>query len=184
MARPGRALHYGGVPVPWTVSWTAEEPLFLDHCAVAGRLALCQAQRPGEGKPQFGKPHAIRQRVAIAEGLCDLCGRPLAATTKISLSHARVRLDGALGACVMQVEPLLHRPCALVSLDHCPSLKRDVASGEVEIRQVARYQVQIALMSRAYCLETTGRAEEAAGHAKVVLLKWTDRDQAWLEQAG
>lgn len=176
-------LIYGGVPVPWTSSWSAEESFFLDRCRWAGMLAICQPFAQGEGKPRFGKPHAVRQRQAIAAGLCDLCAASLAGRTKVSLSHARVRLDGAEGPCVMQVEPLLHKACALISLQHRPSLKRDVASGEVDIRQVGRYQVQIARMSKIYVEEVCGRPVEAAGHAKVVLLGWRDRDLSWLERA-
>lgn len=175
-------LTYGGAPVPWTSSWSAEESFHLARCQFAGMLAICQPFAQGEGKPRFGKPHAIRQRQAIATGLCDLCAKTLTGRTKISLSHARVRLDGARGPCVMQVEPLLHKGCALTSIQHCPSLKRDVRSGEVEIRQVARYQVQIARMSKVYVQEVCGQAVEAAGHAKVVLEGWRDRDLAWLER--
>lgn len=173
-------LTYGGVPVPWTASWSAEESFFLARCPYAGELAICQPDIQGEGKPRFGKPHAVRQRKAIALSLCDLCARPLRGSTKVSLSHARVRLDGAEGPCVMQVEPLLHRGCALISLEHCPSLKRDVRSGEVEVRQVGRYRTQIARMSKIYVAEVCGQAVVAAGHAKVELVSWVDRDEAWL----
>lgn len=177
-------LYWGAVPVPWTASWTAEEGLFLAHCRWAGELALCQIEAAGQGKPMFGSPHAIRQRRAIADGLCDLCAKPLAARTKVSLSHARVRLDGArIGhPTVMQVEPLLHRECARISMEHCPSLKRDVRDGSLMVRQVTKYEVQVARMSPIYCKEMTGEARVAAGHAKVCLLQWRDRDEAWLER--
>jgi hypothetical protein len=175
-------LMYGGVPVPWTSAWTAEETFHVARCRWAGMLAICQAVAQGEGKPRFGKPHSQRQRQAIAAGLCDLCAKPLRLKTKVSLSHARIRLDGAQGACVMQVEPLLCRPCAILSMAHCPSLKRDIKNGTLMVRQVGGYQVQIARMSRAYVKEITGTAVEAAGHAKVVLLSWKDRDAAWLEE--
>lgn len=173
---------YGGVPVPWTSSWTAEETFHLARCRWAGMLAICQAEAQGQGKPKFGKPHSQRQRQAIAAGLCDLCAKPLKLKTKVSLSHARVRLDGAEGPCVMQVEPLLCRPCAILSMRHCPSLKRDIRDGSLQVRQVGQYQVQIAKMSEIYVKEITGTAVVAAGHAKVVLLNWKDRDAAWLEE--
>lgn len=170
-------LTYGGVPVPWTSSWTAEETFHLARCRWAGMLAICQTVAQGEGKP-----HAQRQRQAIAAGLCDLCAKPLKLKTKVSLSHAGIRLDGAEGPCVMQVEPLLCRPCAIISMAHCPSLKRDIREGVLLVRQVGQHQVQIARMSKAYVKEITGTAVEAAGHAKVVLLNWKDRDAAWLEE--
>lgn len=182
-------LHYGGVPVPYTVTWTGEDgsgtdepPFYLAECPHFRALAICQPDARGIGMPQFGKPHSNRQRLVIAKGLCDLCGRPLKAATKVSLSHAKVRLDGALGPCVMQVEPLLHRLCARRSLRHCPSLRRDIREGVLQVRQVNRYQVQAARMACAYVKELTGHAVEALGHAKVVLLQWQDRDEAWLRE--
>jgi hypothetical protein len=174
-------LRYGGVPVPWSVSWSAEDRIFLDVCAYAGGLALCQTEARGRGKPQFGKPHANRQRRAIAEGRCDLCGRSLDATTKVSLSHAGPVLHAARPGDILQVEPLLHRACATASMLHCPSLKRDIGSGTLHVRQVRRYAVQMAIMTSEYCAQIAGDQRRAFGHAKVQLLAWTDRDARWLE---
>jgi hypothetical protein len=142
-----------------------------------------QDEAQGVGKPLFGKPHAQRQRRAMAEGLCDLCGKSLAARTRVSLSHARVRHNGAEGPAVLQVEPLLHRECAAVSMRHCPSLKRDISTGDLKIRQVTRYRVQLAIMDEVYVESITGEPRKAIGHAKVELLAWKDRDAAWLEAA-
>jgi hypothetical protein len=171
---------FGAVPVPWTVSWTAEEGFFLACCPHSKREAICQGWAEGEGKPQFGKPHAQRQREAIARGLCDLCAKPLSARTKVSLSHARVQAHGAEGPAVLQVEPLLHRECARESMLHCPALKRDIAQGTLRVRQVFRWRVQFARMSSEYVETLTGQRREAVGHAKVELLSWKDRDEAWL----
>lgn len=177
-------LHYGGVPVPYTASWTAEENLYVAPCRFAGgRRAVCQVSDRGAGKPRFGKPHMVRQREVIGRGLCDLCAQPLKLRTKVSLSHARVQSHGAEGRAVLQVEPLLDRACAAISLRHCPALRRDVADGSVKIRQVTRFRVQVALMSAAFVQEVAGSAEVACGHAKVELLRWIDRDLAWLEAA-
>lgn len=176
---------YGGTPVPFTVSWSAEGAFTVAPCSHAGgRLSICQNVAQGVGKPRFGKPHSQRQRQAIAEGRCDLCFYPLKIKTKVSLSHARVRNNGADGPCVMQVEPLLCRTCAAISLRHCPSLKRDVADGSLRVRQVTRWRPQFAVMDEIYVAEITGEATKAIGHAKVELLAWIDRDAAWLEGAG
>jgi hypothetical protein len=173
-------LHYGGVPVPYTVSWTDEEHFHVASCPHAGGRAICQAVAPGEGKPRFGKPHSQRQREAIARGLCDLCGRPLRLRTKVSLSHARPRGLGASGFAILQAEPLLHKECAAESLRHCPSLKRDIAAGTLFVRQVTRWRVQMAVMSAVYVGEIAGEPVKAIGHAKVELIAWTDRDAEWL----
>lgn len=172
---------YGGTPVPFTVSWSAEEDITVGACPYGGAQSLIQPHRPGEGKPNFGKPHSVRQRQAIALGLCDLCAKSLKLRTKVSLSHAKMRLNGADGPCVMQVEPLLCRECAATSMRHCPSLKRDIADGSLNIRQVTRYRVQMAIMSPEYVESVAGRACTATGHAKVELLAWIDQDAVWLE---
>lgn len=181
MSAPAQ-LTYGGVPVPFTASWTAETAFRLDRCRFAGgRLAICQSEARGEGRPNFGKPHAQRQRQVIGDGLCDLCAKSLKTRTKISLSHARPFAHAANIGDVLQVEPLLHRECAAVSMRHCPSLKRDVASGALMVRHVTRYRVQLAIMTEEYGRQIAGDARKAIGHAKVQLLSWVDRDAAWLE---
>lgn len=178
-------LTFGSTPVPYTVSWSAEERQFVGRCAYARRPALCMDVAPGQGKPLFGKPHAQRQREAITHELCDLCGKPLKNRTKVSLSHARVRSNGAAGPAVLQVEPLLHRECAATSMRYCPSLRRDVTAGALMIRQVTRFRTQFAIMGPEYISRyvpdyVENPRDRIIGHAKVELLRWTDRDEAWL----
>lgn len=81
----------------------------------------------------------------------------------------------------MQVEPLLHRRCAIESMRFCPSLRRDVANGTLFIRQVTSHRAQCAIMSEEYVESMTGQRVKALGHAKVELIKWIDRDAAWLD---
>jgi hypothetical protein len=181
-----KIARFGNTAVPYTVSWTAEEKQFVGVCPHVRGLALCMPSAPGEGKPQFGKPHSCRQREAIALGLCDLCGKSLKNRTKVSLSHARVRSNAAGGGTgILQVEPLLHRECALESMKFCPSLKRDLAGGSLMVRQVNAYRVQFALMSREYIRNYVPDyhpkpEDRIVGHAKVELLRWTDRNPEWL----
>ena len=180
---------FGNAPVPWTVSWSGEDQFFVTTCRFAGgRRAICQNVAPGVGQPRFGKPHSQRQREAISEGRCDLCAKPLARRTKVSLSHARYRMNGAEGMAIMQVEPLLHRECAAISMRHCPSLRRDIRAGTLFVRQVTRSRVQLALMSPEYVATYVPRFVPdgrglVVGHAKVELLAWKDRDAEWLEAA-
>jgi hypothetical protein len=179
---------FGNAPVPFTVSWSDEADFYVAGCPHARMRAICQSVSPGSGKPQFGKPHSQRQRQAIAEGRCDLCGRSLKNRTKVSLSHARVRSNGAEGPCVMQVEPLVHRECGALCIRFCPSLKRDVETGALMVRQVNRYRVQFAIMSPEYIAHyvpgyIAAPTDRIVGHAKVELQSWTDRDEAWLERA-
>jgi len=175
-----KQLFYGGVPVPYTAGWTGEDVFYVDRCAYAGGLAICQSTARGEGKPQFAKLHAIRQRQVICQGLCDLCGKPLKVSTKVSLSHARPQMHSANGGEILQVEPLLHRECAETSMRHCPALKRDIQNGSLMVRQVTRFRVQCAVMSAEYVETITGISKKAIGHAKVELQAWIDRDERWL----
>lgn len=175
---------FGNTPVPNTASWSAEGAFYLAPCRFAdGRLAICQAEAQGEGRPEFGKPHSQRQRQAIAQCLCDLCGRSMKAATKVSLSHARPQPHGAQGWAILQVEPMLHRKCAAECVRFCPSLRRDIGAGTLMIRQVTRWRCQLAIMDEIYVEEITGERRKAIGHAKVELLQWIDRDLAWLERA-
>src|SRR3546814_9733349 len=78
-------------------------------CALPIFPALVQSCAQGVGKPLFGTPHSNRQREAMARCLCDICGKSLKASTKVSLSHARPYPHGAEGWAVLQVEPMMHR---------------------------------------------------------------------------
>lgn len=180
-----RPLHFGNTPVPYTVSWSGEEKFFIAPCPHAKLLAISQDVAPGVGRPRFGKPHSQRQRETIARELCDICGRPLRNRTKVSLSHARLMNHGAAGPAILQVEPLLHRECAALSMKYCPSLRRDIAAGTLRIRQVNRFRVQFAIMSPIYVATyvpgyVAKLDERIVGHAKVELVEWIDRDEAWL----
>jgi hypothetical protein len=178
-------LQFGNTAVPWTVQWTGEESFSVGPCRFARRPAICQATAPGVGKPTFGKPHWERQRQAIAQCLCDLCGKPLKLATKVSLSHARPVGHGAEGLAILQVEPLLHRECAAESMRHCPSLKRDIAAGTLMVRQVTRWRVQFVIMGPQFISHyvpgyIAKPSDRIVGAAKVELLRWVDRDMDWL----
>lgn len=184
-------LMFGDTPVPYTASWSAEESFTVKPCRYAGgRRAICQAIAPGQGKPLFGKPHSIRQRQVITDNLCDICGKPLKNRTKVSLSHAGFRsnafLDGK-GSGILQVEPMLHRECAAVAVEFCPSLRRDVRNGTLMVLQVSRSRTQYVIMSPQYIQNyvadyIANPGDRIIGHAKVELLSWIDRDEDWLRR--
>ncbi len=183
-ARPIDILKWGTVPVPYAALWSAEQGhMHVATCPHIRHLACCDIDARGQGKPIFGKPHMGRQREIVVNDLCDLCARPLKLRTRISLSHARPVVTGARGACVMQVEPLVHKACARICIEHCPSLKRDIAAGTLIVRQVIRHRHQIALLTPTAVEEFTGAPRTGvAGHAKIELQRWIDRDLAWLER--
>lgn len=176
-------LHWGNVPVPYAALWTAEQGrMHVAVCPHIGRIACCDVTARGEGRPVFGKPHMGRQRELIVGDLCDLCARPLRLRTKVSLSHTRNTLTGANGPVQMQVEPLLHKDCAAICVRHCPSLRRDIARGTLSLSQVIRHRHQVAILTEDAIEHFCGeRRKGVAGHAKVELIRWIDRDLSWLE---
>ncbi|WP_127144092.1 hypothetical protein [Pelagibacterium montanilacus] len=175
------ALNFGNVPVPYTVLWSAEDPMHIAKCEFTRRAAVCNAVAPGVGKPIFGKPHMQRQREVVVLEKCDLCAKPLKGQTKVSLSHARPRIAARGQLVIMQVEALVHKDCAAICLDHCPSLRADIRRGSLVVRMVTRYQVQVAQLTGAAVLEFTGEhAPGCVGHAKIVLQQWKDKDEKWL----
>jgi len=174
-------LHWNNIPVPYTAAWSGEEEFYLAECCHVHQRAVCQKEAQGEGRPLFGKPHMNRQREVIANDLCDLCRKPLTNRTKVSLSHAQSRLNAAPGGTgVLQVEPLLHKECAIESIKHCPSLQRDIRGGTIRIRQVLQHRHQVALIDGEETARFTGISEPSCGHAKVELMAWKNRDLAWL----
>ena len=95
----------------------------------------------------------------------------------MSLSHARPRSNAASAFDVLQVEPLLHRECAAICIQHCPSLKRDLASGAFEAQVVSQARVQVAIADPKFICEyvpnyVAGDDDPPiAAHAKVQLIK-------------
>ena len=176
-------LKYGGVPVPYAVQWSSEDDagMHVARCAHARALACCNVDsKRGVGKPRFGTPHMDRQREVIINDWCDLCARPLKGRTKVSLSHAGPQMSGT-GLYILQVEPMVHKDCALICLNHCPSLKRDIDRGTLFVRHVIKHRTQLAVMTRAAVKEFANEERDGiVGHAKVELLHWKDKDMAWL----
>lgn len=181
-------IFWGNMPVPYAAAWTGEDELFLGPCPYAGNAtglkAIRQVQARGVGKPTFGKPHMDRQREAIAHDLYDLCGKPLKNRTKVSLSQARPQPHAVNPGDVLQVEPLLHRECAAISVQHCPSLKGQIRDGVYHIRQVFRHACQFAIYSEEGTEIAVGVRVKSISHAKVQLIKWAERDLDWLQGSG
>lgn len=173
-----------GYPIPWTASWTGEERFFLAKCRFAdNRLALCQDENPGTGRPVFAKPHSIRQRHAMARQLCDLCGKALQGHTKVSLSQESPRDVPTLGFVPLAVEPMMHRACAVTALNCCPNLRQQQLDGVLRIRQVHACSLVAQLLNADATLKFAGvAAAGAVGHLKLAITRFIDRDESWLGQ--
>jgi hypothetical protein len=163
-----------GIDVPWVTSWTSEPLLGVRPCAtVGGQLAAWQADRPGEGRPQYSRNHMIRQRRSVAEMLCPMCGEPTPpddrwtqTARRTSAGAMRARGLGALlpaelkDAAVMvdagAIAPL-HRACAERSLAQCPHL---AAMEDAEVRPFPPGRVVAPLLIEAFRPRADGRGED------------------------
>lgn len=129
-----------GVDVPWVTSWSDEESLGVRPCpTVGGRLAVCQAERPGSGKPQYSMNHFRRQRETVGRMLCPMCGQAtepgdrwtqIAKRVPVGILRAkglgemlpRALADDRILIDAGSIAPL-HHACVVRSLEHCPHLK-------------------------------------------------------------
>lgn len=147
-----------GHDVPWVTSWSGEAMLGIRPCpTVRGRPAICQAEDPGRGRPQYSKNHLVRQRLSVARMLCPMCGEPTQKDdrwTQVArpLAAGLLRLRGVAvpgdipGDTVVvdagAIAPL-HRRCVDRSLRHCPHLK---ASPDVRVMRFPERWAVIPLM--------------------------------------
>lgn len=172
--------HYGNAPVPWTVMWSEEDAdYYVAECAWFRVPAICHKLAQGKGVPRFGSSHAMRHRQVLHEDLCDLCAKPLRNRTKVSMGMV---FSLPFIEFPVQAEPLLHRECALISYQHCPSLQRQAANDQLNIRQVFQYRIK---------LTPAGPKERArvpdcklplfGGLAVVEIIRQIERDLRWLK---
>lgn len=180
-----RLHEYGKLPVPWTTAWSGENRFEVRYCPYAKRAALWQPEAPGVGKPDFAKPHSVRQRRAMVECRCDICGKPLKNASKLSLSQESARQVQGIGVALLVVEAMMHTDCARVALSFCPSLKRQALEGSLKIRQVFRWRTIISTLTADATEEFAGvRREGAGGHIKLQILKFEPVSLRWLEAPG
>lgn len=108
-----------GNNVPWNAVWSGEQRYEIRPCRwVQGRLALWSPHAPGEGTPVFAKPHTVRQRRAIAEMRCSVCGDVTAKNDRWWFKLGRIQ-EGYL----MTTESPVHKTCADHALKVCPHLR-------------------------------------------------------------
>ncbi|MEU0489934.1 hypothetical protein ABZ249_11955 [Nocardiopsis sp. NPDC006139] len=69
-----RLPRVGTTPVPWTVQWSTGSEHVVQR--ESGPVVVCTC-KAGKGHPIFGSPCANRQRQAVAERRCTVCGIPI-----------------------------------------------------------------------------------------------------------
>lgn len=176
------APSYNGSLVPWTSPWTgedAEHEVRREHY-LDGAWALCQRVAPGEGKPIFGSAHYQRQRQAIVQGRCDVCGRMIRPGQAKVLLHPGSRLKGTDE--VGHVMAPSHRECARLAADACPWIVREIEAGKLTVTVVRKSRVALAILDPEIVEAETGKRFDfpVVGHAKLIVDSSLTRDAEWL----
>ena len=173
---------HGGRPVPWTTVWTGEEQGFhvgTDHYA-PGHMLLRQREAPGEGTPIFTSVHMQRQRAAMIQGRCDLCGKAIRrGQARVVLAEPE-RLKGTdIEGHVMAP---LHRECARIGALLCPWTQGRIEAGRLVVTVVVRSTIAMAMLDPDMVEAETGRRFDGPvyGHAKLIVRKGLTRDAGWL----
>lgn len=108
--------------VPWIVPWTGENDHSIRPCRWAGgEVALSQPHRPGIGKPMWRAVHSVRRRRAFAEGLCEICGKPVTSDDRWVFPPTTTGTRSPTGAAI--IDAPMHGECARHSASTCPHLR-------------------------------------------------------------
>jgi hypothetical protein len=129
--------------VPYIAAWTGEEELptmvindGLTRIGFADEVLTDRddrdvlwtriPSRPGQGRPQFGQVHALRQRRAMRRLLCQVCAKPADRSEHGVLfllpDHRDDWANWPEG--MANTYPPLCLPCARLSVGVCPMLRR------------------------------------------------------------
>lgn len=115
----GRQRDRHGRPVPWVAAWSSET-WAIGHDPLVGRLAILTRGRPGHGQPILGVLNEPRQRRAVLQHLCQVCGQPLGDDAWIPDVVATATTDDGRK---VTTEPPSCLPCALWAVAACPGLR-------------------------------------------------------------
>ena len=112
---------------PWSVAWTGEQEFRLQPSRdFPGMVELDQLHAPGVGTPIFSAVHVTRQRRAMVDFLCHVCGLRTAGEDRYLFpvaSGGMVTLHDGTQQYGCNVPPV-HRACAQRALLACPHLDR------------------------------------------------------------
>jgi hypothetical protein len=130
------------VHVPYITTWSEERPLpatVIEHPSGIryadetladrdrnGVLWQRIPSRPGQGRPEFGKVHSLRQRRAMRRLLCGVCGGPADRSDGGVLWLIRDYRDDWPNwpEGMAATEPPVCLPCARISARVCPALRK------------------------------------------------------------
>jgi hypothetical protein len=121
---------------PYIFAWSQEQRLEVRPCRWAdGQRAVWAPHKPNVGRPQFVENfaertsglnssafHLVRQRRAVQEDLCTMCGEPVDTTAVLWLS-IEYKVHTSKDGWSSLLFPLFHRECIRQALDGCPFLR-------------------------------------------------------------
>jgi hypothetical protein len=132
----------GDSAVPYITLWSTERPvpsrLYINRVGIGftdetpgerdetGVLWCRMTSAPRQGRPVFAKVHAPRQRRAMAELLCQVCGCPADVTSDgaLWLFPKVVAEQPGWPDWMKNAHPPVCRPCASLSARLCPAMHR------------------------------------------------------------
>lgn len=133
--------HPSGMPMPYATLHLvdgAPDPCTLGPLPTGGSLMRCSCVH-GEGRPIFGKPCPHRQRRAVREHRCVLCGRRIQSTVKaVFIGVEQNRL--AERTEWTSIEPPAHSTCAAYSALTCPRLAR-ADGGDINVAVARTWRI-------------------------------------------
>lgn len=173
---------HNGQLVPWTSPWTGELTGFevrREHY-LGDRFAICQRDAMGEGAPIFGSAHYQRQRQAIVQGRCDVCGKLIGRGSARVLLHPGNKLKGTDE--IGHVMAASHRECARQAAAVCPWIIGEIEGGRLTVTVAIKTRVALAILDPEIVEAEVGRRFDfpVVGHAKLIVDKAMHRDAEWL----
>ncbi|SFS80136.1 hypothetical protein SAMN05444716_104137 [Streptomyces harbinensis] len=128
--------------VPYITQWTGEQTAAMPVVTRRGRLAYADERSydrdaggvlwrrvpstPGKGKPEFGAVHPLRQRIAMAGLVCQVCGGPADRNEDGVLWLMGDASDnpGDWPQGLETAHPPVCLPCATLAVRACPHLRQ------------------------------------------------------------
>lgn len=171
-----------GRPVPYINRWGPEDARRLtiaDDPNVADQPAFFDNDQH-ELAPDFTAQNMQRQRECMAQGLCQVCGRPVPWSRRfVVVSSISIdRIDVAGRPAVALTEPWLDEQCATFATRVCPGLIRRRTADDLQLVEVTSKRQCVLTVSHGWIegpLEARSKLILPAMWAKLILLELQPR---------
>lgn len=115
-----------GRDVPWITAWSSEtEPApQWRPCEHGGETALWRPETPGVGQPMFKILHEVRQRRAVSQLLCQVCGKRTPSHDRWLFAKGGWQPDpDGPGQIWCTDDAPVHRACGNLVRERCPFIR-------------------------------------------------------------